>query len=440
MKKYEAYKDSGAEWMGEIPESWNCCKIKWITAVKRGASPRPIDDPQYFDETGEFAWVRIADVTASERYLEQTTEKLSVLGSSLSVKRYPGDFFLSIAGSVGKPMITKIKCCIHDGFVWFPDLKIDPEYLYYIFQTGLPYLGLGKLGTQLNLNTDSVGGIEIPIPSGNEIDLIVPYLDHKTNQLDRLIAKKEKLIELLQEERTAIINHAVTKGLDPNVPLKDSGIEWLGEIPKHWGVKKLKYVGQCQNGVSAGAEYFGSGFPFVSYGDVYKNTELPLSVSGLAKSTDADRENFSVMEGDIFFTRTSETIEEIGLASTCMMTIENAIFAGFLIRFRPFKGMLEKEFSKYYFRCQIQRLFFVKEMNLVTRASLSQELLKRLPVLLPSLEEQKRISDFLDRTMNKIDTTIFKTQQELELLKEYKTALISEVVTGKVDVRNEPLT
>ena len=144
-------KDSGVAWLGDIPAHWKVIRIKHITPVKRGASPRPIDDPKYFDDDGEFAWVRIADVSASDRYLENTTQRLSELGSSLSVKRYPGDLFLSIAGTVGKPIITNIKCCIHDGFVYFPDLQESNEFFYYLFACGQPYLGLGKMGTQLNL-------------------------------------------------------------------------------------------------------------------------------------------------------------------------------------------------------------------------------------------------------------------------------------------------
>jgi type I restriction enzyme S subunit len=115
-----AFKRSGLDWLGDIPQHWQFCQIRRLSPVKRGASPRPIDDLKYFDDDGEFSWVRISDVTASRKYLTQTTEKLSVLGSSLSVKLYPETFFVSIAASVGKPIITKIKCCIHDGFVYFP--------------------------------------------------------------------------------------------------------------------------------------------------------------------------------------------------------------------------------------------------------------------------------------------------------------------------------
>ncbi len=205
MKKYQKYKSTNIDWIGDIPNTWNIIPFKRLTQIKRGASPRPIDDPIYFDENGEFGWVRIADVTASDRYLENTTQKLSELGASLSVKRYPGDLFLSIAGTVGKPIISKIKCCIHDGFVWFPDLKINPEFFYYIFSAGLAYQGLGKLGTQLNLNTDTVGYINLPLPSKEEICQIVKYLDKTTEKIDSLVSKKQKLIELLKEITTLMV-------------------------------------------------------------------------------------------------------------------------------------------------------------------------------------------------------------------------------------------
>lgn len=136
-------KDSGVEWLGEVPAHWDVVAIKWLSPVLRGASPRPIDDPKYFDDSGEYAWVRIADVSASDGTLRETTQTLSALGASLSVKMEPGEMFLSIAGTVGKPCITQIKACIHDGFVYFPSLSIDNKFLYRIFEVGTCYGGLG---------------------------------------------------------------------------------------------------------------------------------------------------------------------------------------------------------------------------------------------------------------------------------------------------------
>jgi type I restriction modification DNA specificity domain protein len=204
-------KPSGVEWIGDVPKHWEIRKIKTLSAVKRGASPRPIDDPKYFAEDGEFSWVRIADVSASDKYLTTTTQKLSKLGSSLSVKRFPGDIFISIAGTVGKPIISSIKCCIHDGFVYFPYLKnMNTEFLYYIFMSGQPYLGLGKMGTQLNLNTETIGNIDIPYPPITEQAAIASYLDHKCATIDTSISNAQHQIELLQEYKQSLITEVVT--------------------------------------------------------------------------------------------------------------------------------------------------------------------------------------------------------------------------------------
>lgn len=207
-------KDSGVAWLGQMPAGWEIKQIKRVSPVLRGASPRPIDDPVYFDDNGEFAWVRIADVTSSETFLEKTTQRLSELGANLSVKLESDSLFLSIAGSVGKPCITKIKCCIHDGFVYFPYLNINTKFLFYIFKSGEPYKGLGKMGTQLNLNTDTVGSIKIPIPSPSEQRAIADYLDAQTTALDAQKKNLEKSIDLLREYRASLITHAVTGKID----------------------------------------------------------------------------------------------------------------------------------------------------------------------------------------------------------------------------------
>ena len=175
-RAYKEYKDSGEEWLGLVPTHWDVIQIKHLSCVKRGASPRPIDDPKYFDDEGEYAWTRIADATASDVYLTQAPQRLSKLGSSLSVKLEPGSLFLSIAGTVGKPCITGIKACIHDGFVYFPELKIPSKFLFYVFAGEQAYKGLGKFGTQLNLNTDTVGGIKIGCADNTELEKIVQFL------------------------------------------------------------------------------------------------------------------------------------------------------------------------------------------------------------------------------------------------------------------------
>jgi type I restriction enzyme S subunit len=207
-------KHSGVEWLGVIPAHWEVKKVKRLCLVRRGASPRPIEDPIYFEDEGEYAWVRIADVTASDRYLEATTQRLSALGKSKSVSLEPGELFVSIAATVGKPIITRIKCCIHDGFVYFVGLREEREYMYYLFSCGEPYKGLGKLGTQLNLNTDTIGDIYLPLPRPAEQNAIVQFLNLETARIDALVAKVRAAIDRLKELRTALICAAVTGKID----------------------------------------------------------------------------------------------------------------------------------------------------------------------------------------------------------------------------------
>lgn len=205
-------RESGVEWIGQIPANWSVKKLKWLTPVLRGASPRPIDDPKYFDEEGEYAWVRIADVSASDGYLITTQQQLSSLGASLSVKRDPGDLFLSIAGTVGKPCIAKIKCCIHDGFVWFPGIRDEMlrDWLFNIFDAGIAYAGLGKMGTQLNLNTDTVGNIQIPLPPIDEMHAVLEKI--RAVKLANGSLKQHVIghVDRLREYRSSLISAAVT--------------------------------------------------------------------------------------------------------------------------------------------------------------------------------------------------------------------------------------
>jgi len=208
-------KPSGIEWIGDVPAHWDVVAIKWISPVKRGASPRPIDDPIYFDDEGDYAWVRIADVSASDTgRLSATSQRLSNLGSSLSVQLEPGSLFVSIAGTVGKPCITEIKACIHDGFVYFPALNIDPRFLFRVFEAGICYGGLGKLGTQLNLNTDTIGSIRIAVPPSEETRMIGAFIDREVEVIEGLVTNIVHAIRLLHERRTALISAAVTGQID----------------------------------------------------------------------------------------------------------------------------------------------------------------------------------------------------------------------------------
>jgi type I restriction enzyme S subunit len=409
-KAYPIYKESGIDWLGKIPEHWEAKAIKRMCNVKRGASPRPIDDPMYFDDEGEYAWVRIADVSASERYLNQTEQRLSTLGRSKSVSLSPGDLFISIAGTVGKPIITKIKCCIHDGFVYFVGIKMNKEFLYYLFTAGEAYKGLGKLSTQLNLNTDTIGSIIIGVPSEDEQAAIVDFLDHETAKIDALVKKKEQLIKLLEEKRTALISNAVTKGLDPNTPMKDSGIEWIGKAPKHWEVKRLKHVTRFAYGDSLGAEQ-------------RENGDIPVYGSnGIVGDHSA-----SNTKGPCLIVGRKGSYGKVTYSGTPVFAIDTTYFVDSTQTTQNLRWL-------YYMLSSVGLDQFSEDTGV---PGLNRE--DAYERWLPStdLSEQQSIADYLDRETTKLDALISKIREHIARLQEYRTSLISAAVTGKIDVRGD---
>ena len=318
--------------------------------------------------------------------------------------------------------------------------KVNKRYLHHLLRNPAYLPEYARLSTgmrigQWDLGFDDFKNIPFLIPPLDEQAKIADYLDNGCASLDVMLTKTRSSIEEYKKLKQAVITQAVTKGVRGEREMKDSGVDYIGQIPAKWVLGKLRNVGDTQNGISKSSEFFGKGFPFVSYSDVYKNYSLPFAVSGLVESTPEEQERYSVKEGDIFFTRTSETIEEVGFSCVCEKDIPNATFAGFLIRVRPFSDKLHTPYAKYYFRSSHLRFYLVKEMNLVTRASLGQSLLKSMPVLLPPLEEQKEIANYLDAKCAEIDRLIAKKEQLVKELENYKKSLIFEYVTGKKELR-----
>jgi type I restriction enzyme, S subunit len=316
---------------------------------------------------------------------------------------------------------------------------VVPKFYDYYFKTQYWLMAMFAHGKGVSfdnrwtLNNDSLRSYEIPVLPYLSQKRIVKKVHSEEQKVDALIANQQAQIEKLRAYKQSLITEVVTHGLDPDAPMKDSGVEWIGMIPQGWKISSVRYIGTLQNGISKGGDAFGSGYPFVSYGDVYKNYELPVNVNGLIETNEKERNIYSVEYGDIFFTRTSETIEEVGFSCVCKQTIPNATFAGFVIRLRPQKAdeKIITDYAKYYFRGNHIRAYLVKEMNLVTRASLGQTLLKGMPITLPPKEEQQQIADYLDTKCAKIDALIAIKQQKIEKLTQYKKSLIYEYVTGK---------
>ena len=181
---------------------------------------------------------------------------------------------------------------------------------------------------------------------------------------------------------------------------------------------------------------FGSGLPFMSYGDVYNNDVTPIELNGKVQIDETEVERYSIMRGDVFFTRTSESKDDIGVSSTCLRTIDNCVFSGFVIRFRFYGETHLPEYSRYHFQTHWKKVFIESKMNIVTRSSLSQQVLGQVPVLIPPIEEQIQIVEYLDSKTKEIDDLVLMEQKKIDLLKEYRQSLISEVVTGKIKVTN----
>jgi len=420
-------KDSGIEWIGKIPEEWSNIKLKSFYDFEKGKNAQLYTAEYIGKHEGQYP------------VFSGQTENNGVMGfiDTYDYELNECLFTTTVGAKVMTPKLLKGKFSLSQNcLIMKPKKECNNHFFFYCLISLFDYeKGAIPSYMQPSLRIDDLKKYGFYIPDLENQNRIADFLDKKCAEIDTLYSDIEKQIHILEEYKKSIITEAVTKGLDPDVEMKDSGISYIENIPKHWKVTNLKYLGKCQNGISKGGEYFGIGFPFVSYGDVYKNYSIPQNVDGLIMSTKTEQNIYSVKYGDVFFTRTSETIEEIGFASTCLKSIDNSVFAGFLIRFRPTSNDLIPEFSKFYFRSNIHRKFFVKEMNLVTRASLSQNLLGRLPVLLPPLCEQQMIAKNLEKKCAEIDGAIEEKKEQLETLEQYKKSLIYEYVTGKKEVK-----
>lgn len=432
-------KDSGIPYVGKIPKEWCVDKVKHIVTipVSTGAG----EEAQFYTPNS-IRYIRISDfnkngciIEENARYIPADKAEKYILSS--------GDILAATAGAtVGKTLLfeglNEVAC--YAGFlarIRTDENKMINRFLMYqmkcMIMDGFRSYYVKK-STIENISASAYSNMPVVLAPIDRQHKIVDYLDVKCSMVDSIIAKQKAIIEKLKEYKLSLITEAVTKGLNPGVEMKDSGIEYIGLIPKSWKQCRLRNIGTPQNGISKGGDSFGHGTPFVSYGDVYKNYSLPETVSGLVDASVEEQANYSVEKGDIFFTRTSETIEEVGFSCVCEKTIPKATFAGFIIRVRPFNDSMKTRFAKYYFRSVHHRQYLSKKMNLVTRASLGQDLLKSMPVLLPPIDEQEVIADYLDKKCETIDKLILEKQSLIEKYKEYKKSLIYEVVTGKKEV------
>jgi type I restriction enzyme S subunit len=417
MKKYDNYKESGIEWIGEIPKHWSVKKLKFISKICNGQDQKAV-----LDDNGIYPIYGSGGIFGkANSYLFDQPSVLLGRKGTIDKPQYVEEPFWTVDTSY----YTKIK----DGF---------STRLFYYLCTTINF-ELYKYGSAIpSMTQGHLNEIKFSIPNTfQEQTAIANYLDHKTTQIDTLIAKKEQFISLLQEERTAVINQAVTKGLDPKAPMKDSGIEWLGEIPEHWEVKKLKYVVKTplKYGANESAEDEILEDPryiritdFGNDGKLRKNTFKSLSPD--------KAENFLLNEGDILFARSGATVGKTFFFKDYKGV---ACFAGYLIKASCDPMIMKSEFLYEFTNSSGYENWKQSIFQQSTIQNIGADKYNQLKIGVPPIPEQQKIIDFITSKTNEINNLISKSEQEIELLKEYKTALISEVVTGKVDVRNEIL-
>lgn len=440
-QKYAEYKDSGVEWLDVIPSHWTSIAIKYLA----------------FDKNSLFLdgdWIESKDISDSGiRYIttgnvgtgfykeqgsgfitESTFYKLSC------TEVYAGDILISrlnlpigracIVPDLNNRIVTSV-----DNVIFRPDEEYHPKFLVYLF-SGKEYFqnteNIARGATMQRISRGLLGNIRVVIPSKNEQIQIANFLDHETAKIDTLIAKQEKLIELLKEKRQAVISHAVTKGLNPNVPMKDSGVEWLGEVPEHWKVSKLKYESEVVDCRNKTPEYFDDGDYFVVRTTNVKNQQLNFN-----GALYTDKKNFDIWTqrgippvGSILFTREAPTGE------VCLVPEDLTFCMG--QRMMNFIAH-EKKYSDYLFDylisdCLERYINSVSHGSTVTHLRVEQ--VENIPVLVPPQTEIKEIHLHILNIKNQFNKLEDKATQTIDLLKERRTALISAAVTGKIDVRN----
>ena len=425
MKKYDNYKDSGIEWLGEIPENWEMWKISH--AFKRiGSGTTPESGNPLYHENGTINWLNTGDL--NDGILNSCNKKVTAkaLEDFSSLKIFPaGSLVMAMYGAtIGKTSIinfdttTNQACC-----VFCKGEIIDVKFLQYWFIGNKEHIiNLAIGGGQPNISQNILKDVRVCCPNFNEQTTIANYLDHKTTQIDTLIAKKEQFISLLQEERTALINQAVTKGLDPKVKMKDSGIEWLGEIPENWEVKKLKYLCKIINEKSSEKP------DYVLALENIKSWTGEIVGNPYENKMEGDVNLFK--ENDILFNKLRPYLAKV------IKTQSDGGCVGELLVLRANKFLTP---TFLYYRLISEAIITIVDNSTygtkMPRASW-EKFISLIGIGFPSIDEQNKITDYIENKIREIETLVSKTQQEIELLKEYKTALISEVVTGKVDVRD----
>jgi type I restriction enzyme S subunit len=427
MKKYDNYKDSGIEWIGEIPEHWEVSRIKFYIDYQKGKNPKELK----YSESNE------SEIYLAMDYLRGNPKQmLYVEDVENYVKVDENDILLLWDGSNAGEFVLSKKGILSSTMAVLNLKNIQKEYSWYFFKHFEPQLKQSTIGMGVpHVNGEELKNGFIALPTPEEQTAIAHYLDRKTTEIDELIADKKRLLELYEEEKTAIINQAVTKGLPrkdgrPSVSMKDSGIEWLGEIPEHWQVKRLSWcfdiIGSGTTPKAGSEEYYFNGeFNWLLTGDLTDGDILETSKKVTQKALDDYSSLKKYPINSIVMAMYGATIGKLGI-----LKIPTTVNQACCVLGNPIH--LHYQFA--FFLLLAARKEIINMSYGGGQPNISQELIKSFRVQVPPLEEQQYIVQYIETECALIDAKTKNTKKLIDLLTEYRTALISEVVTGKIKV------
>lgn len=437
MEKYNNYKDSGIEWIGEIPEHWEIVPIKYSLLIPLTDGPH--ETPELLPDGIPFISAEAIkndkiDFNKKRGFISiEEHERFS-----LKYKPQMGDVYMIKSGAT-TGNLARVQT--NEEFnIWSPLAAFRPapnktttDFLFFYMKSSRFFsaIELGwNYGTQQNIGMNVLENLRMVRPTLKEQTAIANYLDRKTTEIDELIADKKRLLELYEEEKTAIINQAVTKGINPNVPMKDSGIEWLGEIPEHWEVKRLSWcfeiIGSGTTPKAGSEEYYSNGeFNWLLTGDLTDGDILETSKKVTQKALDDHTSLKKYPVNSIVMAMYGATIGKLGI-----LKIPTTVNQACCVMGNPIH--LHYQFA--FFLLLAARKEIINMSYGGGQPNISQELIKSFRVQVPPIGEQKTIVNHIETECALIDSKTENTKKLIDLLTEYRTALISEVVTGKIKV------
>jgi len=425
-QKKTVYKNSGIEWIGKIPEDWDLRKIKEVTHLKIGWTP-DTSVSSYFE--GGNLWATIADMDS--KIINETKSRISdkAIEDTGIKKVKKGSWLYSFKLSVGKVAFAGQDLYTNEAIAAFESSdKLDTTFAYYAFSDYLlNYANENIYGAKL-LNQYLIKNAVIALPTLPEQKKVVDFLDSKISTIDHVIEQKRKLKALLKEKRTAIINRAVTRGLDENVELVDSGVEWIGKVPKGWRVERLKFLMNFQNGFAFSSEdYIDEGIPLIRIGEVKENIDFE-NTKKLPVDYAQSHSSFLVRYGDLLIAMTGYVGE------TAMYMYEQKALLNQRVGIMKPKSGLNTKFLYYWTQTPSFKTFLSLQSKSSAQENVGEAEIGKFQISLPKLDEQVKIVAVLDKSICDINDVIHKIEKTIGLLEEYRTSLISHVVTGKVEI------